>query len=205
MAHWYIKKDDRTLGPFGPTEMRRRVEMGKVKPETMVRKGSDSKFLAAKSFKGLIKDSDVAVQADAEPSTGTSAKPDANELEFEDAPTATETPKTEAQAAAKEVAPEISSAAELDAGLGNENDTLELAGKTTAVTDHISNNTGNDLLDTSDTERLIPVDSNPVTARTTRIAPTEAGVPRWLLKISKAYLILGCAALVVCLVSALRS
>ncbi len=190
MAHWYIKKDDRALGPFGPTEMRRRVEAGKVKPETMVRKGSNSKFLAAKSFKGLIKDSVH------------SSKPDADDLELDDG-SSTEPASTDAAAAAsKAVAPEISAAANPD------NDTLELAGKTTAVTGEISNNTANDLLDTSDTERLIPPTDNPDTvrtARTTRIDNDDASVPNWMLKFSKAYLVLGCCALILCLVSALRS
>ncbi|NRA37469.1 MAG: DUF4339 domain-containing protein [Planctomycetes bacterium] len=54
MARWYIKEDTFEDGPFTAGEMRKKVDAGEVMETTMVRKDSASKFLAARSYKGLI-------------------------------------------------------------------------------------------------------------------------------------------------------
>jgi hypothetical protein len=62
MAKWFIRgESDVELGPFSASEMRRKVESGEVVPSTMVRKDRNSKFLAAKSYKGLSTESSSAV------------------------------------------------------------------------------------------------------------------------------------------------
>ncbi len=61
MAKWFIRDENNIeSGPFSAGEMRRKVNDGEVSASTMVRKDKNDKFLAAKSYKGLIKEGDEA-------------------------------------------------------------------------------------------------------------------------------------------------
>lgn len=53
MSDWFVQGPDGDIGPFRPSELLQLVRIGKVKPETQVRKG-DSAWFEASSVGGLF-------------------------------------------------------------------------------------------------------------------------------------------------------
>jgi len=51
---WFFKSMSAELGPYTPAEMKRFAEMGRIDPDTLVRKGREGKWVAAERVKGLF-------------------------------------------------------------------------------------------------------------------------------------------------------
>lgn len=181
MAKWYIHEHDHVSGPFSAGDMRRKVEAGEVTGNTMIRKDAHSKFLAAKSFQGLIKEDTVSKPT-----------PDqSKELELED------NVPTQVGSDTKMPTPSI----EKHHTTLKDGDHVPSM-NTTMVTDNDIGEPPTDLLDTRDTEQM----DHPVTVRTVRtenVASNQA-VPPALLLLSKIYLPIGFVALIAIVVIAAR-
>jgi len=53
-ATWYLKVSGRQLGPFEPMAVRKFVNLGRIQPDTLVRKGEQGRWVAARKVRGLL-------------------------------------------------------------------------------------------------------------------------------------------------------
>lgn len=51
---WYFQMMGAEIGPLTPAELMDRVKLGQVQPDTLVRSGSDGKWIPADRWKGLL-------------------------------------------------------------------------------------------------------------------------------------------------------
>ena len=53
-AEWYCQIEGKTFGPLSSGQLRKKAEAGRIDQETLVRKGEDGKWVAARQVKGLF-------------------------------------------------------------------------------------------------------------------------------------------------------
>jgi hypothetical protein len=59
---WYFQMMGAEIGPLTPAELMDRVKLGQVQPDTLVRSGSDGKWIPADRWKGLLPSKEVEVE-----------------------------------------------------------------------------------------------------------------------------------------------
>lgn len=59
MAHWYVKSGDKTYGPFDAAKLKSLASLKKISPKSLVRRGTESEWVAAGRVKGLFGESDL--------------------------------------------------------------------------------------------------------------------------------------------------
>lgn len=178
MAKWFIRDEsNQEQGPFTAGEIRRKVDAGEVQAHTMMRKDCNEKYLAAKSYKGLIKDADR--QSRPDPLLDT--RPTVADKRDDNATGGNTTMPTQADP---------------DPRLRDENNPLVETRDTERLA-AISGNTSQDI-----TRKTTP-QQNPDTVRTellktdaTRMAFGRSGLPSWLKRLSIAYACCGVVALI---------
>lgn len=53
-TEWFVTKGDKTYGPFTSAQLKELASTGKIKPDTLIRMGSDGKWTPAERVKGLF-------------------------------------------------------------------------------------------------------------------------------------------------------
>ena len=51
---WYFQMMGAEIGPLTPAELKEKVQMGQIQPDTLVRSGQDGKWIPADRWKGLL-------------------------------------------------------------------------------------------------------------------------------------------------------
>ena len=51
---WYFQVMGAEIGPLTPAELKEKVQMGQIQPDTLVRSGQDGKWIPADRWKGLL-------------------------------------------------------------------------------------------------------------------------------------------------------
>ncbi|MFM9965810.1 MAG: DUF4339 domain-containing protein [Planctomycetaceae bacterium] len=51
---WYYQMMGAEIGPLTPAELKEKVQIGQIQPDTLVRSGSDGKWIPADRWKGLL-------------------------------------------------------------------------------------------------------------------------------------------------------
>ncbi len=51
---WYFQVMGAEIGPLTPAELKEKVQMGQIQPDTLVRSGTDGKWIPADRWKGLL-------------------------------------------------------------------------------------------------------------------------------------------------------
>jgi GYF domain 2 len=57
MASWYYQLDGTLVGPMASSDLKRHVKAGRIRPETLIRKGDQGKWYPAHKVQGLLPDS----------------------------------------------------------------------------------------------------------------------------------------------------